>query len=344
VVKVISLLPSPELIERLRAQEVPADVVRITRPARAISAIASGTLCVRRQRPEVLVCFDYQSIVLGRLAGMAARVPVVISSIRNEKFGGRSRELLIRATDGLGTVTVTNSRIVARDLEKRGVVPGSRLAVIPNGIDLSAYESSPEVGVRIRRKLDIAPGAFVWLAVGRLWEQKDYPAMLAAFAASESGRSEGRLVIAGAGPLSRRLRSRADELGVADRVSFLGHVTNVADVMTAADALLLSSEWEGLPNAIMEAMATGLPVVAKRVGGVPELVTDGVTGLLAQPGRPDSLVAEMDRLFRMEASERRRLGAAGRAAIEKGYSLATVTKQWSDLIDMYLSDQRKGSE
>jgi glycosyltransferase involved in cell wall biosynthesis len=113
--------------------------------------------------------------------------------------------------------------------------------------------------------------------------------------------------------------------------------------MAAADAFLLSSAWEGLPNAIMEAMASGLPVIAASVGGVPELVAHRETGLLAEAGRPESLVLQMDELFGMEASDRWRLGSAGRAAIEKSFDLSTVTKQWSDLIDMYLSRTKEGT-
>jgi glycosyltransferase involved in cell wall biosynthesis len=335
-VKVISLLPSSELVDRLRALEVPVAVLKIFKPLRALTAVVSGIRQLLRQRPEVLVCFDYQSIVLGRLAGKAAKVPVVISSIRNERFGGRARERLIRATDRLGSVTVVNSGIIGDDIERRRIVPRDRLVVIPNGIDLKAHRSVLQERSRVRQALGVETDQFVWLSAGRLWKQKDYSTLLAAFAASESRKRGARLLIAGDGPLRSALGDRALELGIPDQVDFLGQRSDLPELMAAADAFVMSSAWEGLPNVIMEAMATGLPVVATRVGGVPELVDHRVTGLLADAGQQGALATEMDILAGMAEDLRHTLGRAGRSVIEETYQLDIVIKQWSDLIDMYL--------
>lgn len=219
-----------------------------------------------------------------------------------------------------------------------GAFDGRRGVVIHNGIALPpspAEDARSQVGrltptQRLRDELGIPSNGHLVLAVGRLSPEKDYPTMLRTVASREQElRARATcLVIAGGGPEEASLRALATELGVggeneppgtrvvtfpADRaaplVTFLGPRSDVPDLLQAADVLLLTSLWEGLPYVALEAMAARVPILATRVGGMPEVLADGVTGLLEEPGDMGGLGGSLLRLI-CEEPLRRRLGAA----------------------------------
>jgi len=120
-------------------------------------------------------------------------------------------------------------------------------------------------------------------------------------------------------------------LGIYDRVVFLGLRRDIPSLLDAADGYVLSSAWEGLPNVVMEAMAAVKPVVATCVGGVPELVQEGVNGYIVPPGDSEALPTAMVKMMALSEAERRAMGEAGRAYIEANYSLEHVVDQWEAL-------------
>lgn len=332
-VRLVTMLDRNHFERELAEVRVPVTVIPARPPARGATAVLSAVRLLRRWRPDVVVSFEYQSNLLGRLAGRLAGVPVVISSVRNEHFGGRARDRLIRLTDALATVTTTNSRRAASALVARSVVPAGRLLVVPNGIPAASYERPPGTGARVRRTLGVAPGAFLWAVVGRLEAQKDHATLLSALRTVQRRHPPQTLAVVGDGPLRPALERRVRALGLHGSVRFLGMRDDVPDVLAAADALVLASRWEGLPNVVMEAMAASRPVVATRVGGVPELVEDGVTGHLVPPGDPSALAAAMLRVSRAPVADRTTMGARGRAALRGGgYDLRDVQDRWVDLV------------
>ncbi len=293
-VRILSILPTAAFADEVAALGVGVTVLAPGARPGAAALVAAAVADLRRDRPDVLVSFVYQADVLARVAGRLAGVPVIVSSLRDERAGAgaqggraRARELLLRATDGLPTLTTTNSTAAAERFARRGVVSPRRLRVVPTGLDAGADARGPAVRDRVRAAC-APPGTLVWLAAGRLAAQKDHATLLGALAA----RPGERLWIAGEGLLRAELERRAADLGVADRVALLGLRDDLPDLLAGCDALALSSAWEGLPNVVLEAMAAARPVVATRVGGVAELVREGVTGALcprrrARPGRGD---------------------------------------------------------
>jgi glycosyltransferase involved in cell wall biosynthesis len=340
-VGILSILPTAAFAEEVAGLGVPVAHVRLHARMRALSAFAGGWQVLRAWRPDVLISFGFQANVLGRVAGALAGVPVRISSLRNERFGGRARELVNRTTSFLATTTTTNSERAAERFVARGVVPAGRLAVIPNSVDLAAIDA--DVGERegARRQLDVGDGDFLWLAMGRLHPQKDYPSLLAAFARLVSGHPSARLRIAGEGRLVGELTARVDDLGLAGHARLLGLRADVPRLLAAADALVLASAWEGLPNVIMEAMAARLPCVATRVGGVPELVEHGRTGTLVPPGDPEALARAMAGIMVLPPSERAAMGERGRAAVADRLSPDRVGEQWLELLDSCQRGRRR---
>ena len=157
---------------------------------------------------------------------------------------------------------------------------------------------------RWRRENGVAADALVFAHVGRFMAQKNHLDLVAAFQQVASADPRALLVLAGDGELRETVRARAASLGLEGAVRFLGLRDDVPELLGAADAFVLSSAWEGLPIAVLEAMAAGLPVVATAVGGVPELVRSGETGWLVAPGAPAALGAAMLALSRDLAAAR----------------------------------------
>jgi glycosyltransferase involved in cell wall biosynthesis len=174
----------------------------------------------------------------------------------------------------------------------------SRTRVVRYGIDAAEIRrNAPDRGA-VRRSLGIADDEILVGTVANLRATKGYPDLLRAAAATTPEAGNVKFVAVGRGPLEPDLRALRDELGLGARFEFLGFRPDAVELMTAFDIFCLPSHHEGLPIALMEALALGLPVVATRVGGVEELVSDGCEAVLVEPRQPDALAAALLALVR----------------------------------------------
>ena len=326
---VLSLRRRDYFADELYAAGVPVTFLEARGAGSASLALVRAVRLLRRWRPEVLVSFMWHANIFGRLAARAAGVPVVVTSIRNENFGGRLRPLLFRATNLLCDGATANAEAVANAMVRRGIVPAHKMHVTPNALargngDWSA--ARPDV----RREIGAAPADFVWLAVGRLEGQKDYSGLLRAMA-MVTADGPFRLVIVGDGTQRTKLEALAAALGVANRVAFLGARRDVGRLLAAADGFVLASAWEGLPNCVMEAMAAGRSVVATSVGGVSELIADGSIGVLVAPRDPAALARALAAVMAMPEPLRRQMGEAAQRAVSRDYGLDQVVATWERL-------------
>lgn len=286
---------------------------------------------LRQWKPEVLATFMFHANVVGRVAGRLARVPVVVSSVRSDNFGGDLRYRLLGATDRLADATVANSQIVADGLARRGVVSPDRLLRIPNAIPEPGSLPSSDERAALRAELGAAPDDFLWLAIGNLSRWKDYPVLLRAVARLRDAGVRGVVRIVGHGELEGELRALAASLDIEDRVRFVGFRADAARLAYAADGFVMSSHTEGMPNALMEALLAGTPAVATRVGGIPELVRDGEMGFLVPPGDPEAFADGMRRLAELAPEERATMGRAGREHVAAAHRYESVVDQWEGL-------------
>jgi glycosyltransferase involved in cell wall biosynthesis len=172
---------------------------------------------------------------------------------------------------------------------------------------------------------------FVWMAVGRFEVAKDYPNMLRAFARVRAGQEDTVLLLVGGGSLQEETEALTRSLGLTAAVRFLGMRSDVPELMSAADAYVMSSAWEGMPLVLLEAAAAGLPVVATLVGGNQEVVRHEETGFLVPPGDSDSLGDAMLRLTRSPEAERRAMGRRGREYVQRQYRLGRVVDRWEEV-------------
>jgi glycosyltransferase involved in cell wall biosynthesis len=334
-VRLVCMTPPEEMGRQALAGGLPITSLDMQRGQADWRSFQRFVNLLQSWRPHILTSFMYHANLLGRLAGKWAGVPLVVTSIRSERNGSAARDWLMRLTNWMDHSSTTNSQQVADSLMSRGLLSRRKLTVIPNGVDIAALTASPDERARIREELGVAPADFLWLAIGRLWEQKDYPTLLRAF--HGLGAPSARLAIAGRGPLLEELRRQAEQLGIGHQVMLLGVRRDVGALLSAADALVLSSAWEGMPNVVMEALAAARPVVATQVGGVAELVQPGKSGFLAPAGDADALCRAMGELMSLSPDHRRQMGLHGRNHIAAHYGLPTMADRWSALFGELMS-------
>jgi len=219
---------------------------------------------------------------------------------------------------------------------REGVV-ADRATVIPNGINFSAWERFPDTRTA-RAELDLPPDASVIGTVGRLHAQKGHDFLLSAAAKVLERIPEAVFLVAGYGPLRERLEARSAELGVASNVRFLGYRKDVQRILAALDVFVLPSLWEGMSNAILEAMAASKPVVATAVDGNVEQVVDGETGRLVPPADAEALADALIELA-ADSEKAREMGIRGRQYVEQKFPLSKMTAAYLDLYSRLLEEK-----
>jgi glycosyltransferase involved in cell wall biosynthesis len=266
---------------------------------------------LRGERIDVLHSHKFGSNVWAALLAPLARVPVLVAHEHTWSYEGQplrrflDRELIARRSAAFVAVSNEDRRRMI-EIER---IPPDAVTFVPNGIDALP----PGDGARVRRELGIPPEAPLVGAVAVLRPQKGLDVLVRAAAEAAREVPALRLAIAGEGPERARLEALASELGAADRVMLLGHRSDVPDLLAALDVAASSSWFEGSPLAMMEYMDAGLPVVATRVGGVPDLIDDGVQGRLVEPGDAGALARAIVELV----SDRERAAEMGARARER---------------------------
>jgi glycosyltransferase involved in cell wall biosynthesis/peptidoglycan/xylan/chitin deacetylase (PgdA/CDA1 family) len=291
------------------------------RAATARQLAAFSRWC-RDNRIAVMHTWDLYSNIFGLAGAAMARVPVRIGS-RRGLGGPAGPRRLQRAAYRAATRMVANSQAAAAQLRAEGV-PDTKIVVIPNGIDLSRFAQHT-----------YAPHPKRIAMVACLREEKRIDVLIAAAPRILERHPDAEFVIVGDGRCRAELEALARSTGVFERFQFLGHRDDVPVVLADADVFVLPSESEASPNVIIEAMAAGLPVVASRVGGIPELVGEGFTGRLVPAADRHALAdALLDLLDHPERAAA--FGRAARRRIEEAYSFDRMVAQFEELYESQL--------
>ncbi|HTQ04130.1 MAG TPA: glycosyltransferase [Polyangiaceae bacterium] len=252
----------------------------------------------------------------------------------------QTRRLWLRRTAAtLVDAYVAVTPLLAQVAAERAECDPSRIHVVPNGIDVTRFKPDPEARARVRAELGIPSGAWLVGTVGRLAPEKDQALLIRAMAPLLDERRQ--LVVVGDGPERAALERARAETWRAEFVHLIGARSDVAPYLAAMDAFVLSSRTEGLPLVLLEAMATGVPVVSTAVGGIPDLVESGVNGMLVPPEDERGLVRELVSLANQPTAGLK-LGQAGREAVLRRYSLAQMAERYEEIYQQVTSGvQRK---
>jgi glycosyltransferase involved in cell wall biosynthesis len=292
---------------------------------------------LRRTRPRIVHTFLLPASLYGRLAAMLARVPVVIGTEMNVYERKRQHHALAERLLMSGTDRVVAAAQSVRDFYIRQIhADPAKVDVIYNAVDWDHLHRTVDRDT-MRQSLGIPAAAAVVAVIGRLTEQKGHRYLLDALAHTPS-LERAHLVVAGDGDLGESLRDRAAALGLGSRVHFLGVRRDVGNLLHAIDLFVLPSLWEGLPLALVLAMGAGVPVVSTRVGGVPEVVEDGRTGLLVPPGDAEALGHAVARLIGDPALARL-LADTARAEVRPKFGVDSYVDSVVGLYDRLLRER-----
>jgi glycosyltransferase involved in cell wall biosynthesis len=289
---------------------------------------------LRAQRPDVLHTFLFQMNAYGSLAGRLLGIPVV-TSIRSKHYelARKHRLLAWQLMARLSDRVTANSADLRDTFCRHARVPRHRVTVIPNGVDAQRFGGAQRRAA-IRQQLDIPPTAPVIGAVGRTHPVKGHRFLVEAMARIAPRWPQARLLLVGdkVEPEFTALARIVSARGLGERVIFTGARDDVADLLGAMDVFALPSLSEGMSNALLEAMAAGLPVVATAVGGNPEVLAHGELGVLVPPGAPGELADAIAGILR-DYSVARALGERARAYVAQWYDWRQMANRYSLLYD-----------
>lgn len=298
---------------------------------------------IRAFEPTIIHSHMFHANLLGRVARLFFDVPRLVCTIHNLKEtsekGGPTwhKDILYRITDHLADKTTIICAAARERYEKVQAVPVSKLQTIPNGVDTQVYSSSKGAKKKARQELGLG-NEFVWLAVGRLVPQKDHENLLDAL--EQLGTSAFTLLIVGGGPLEKKLRDRRDQSFFREKIWFCGEHENILPFYQAADGFVMSSEFEGLSVALLEAASTGLPAVVTDVGGNAEVVIDEETGYLVPPGNPAQLAAAMRNVMDFPPDRWQLFSGAARRHVIETFRFPIVMDKWVNLYVELTEDAR----
>lgn len=279
--------------------------------------------------PTIVHTFLLTASLYGRFAALMARVPIVIGTEvniyeRKQRAHRVAERWLMRQTDAV----VASAESVRDFYVDQIAADPDKVVVIYNAVDWSQLEVTlPRP--QWRAQFDIPSDAPVAGIIARLTEQKAHRVLLEAMA-SRSELSALHLLVIGDGELRESLQQQSERLGLADRVRFVGARRDLGNILGAIDMFVMPSLWEGLPLSMVLAMGAGLPVVASRVAGIPEVVRHEHTGLLVQPGDAADLASALSRLL-ASANTRATLGANARAFVMPRFGVDGYIKSMTDL-------------
>lgn len=298
-----------------------------------LRAIARLRRLIIRFRPDVVHSHLVHANLLARITRIVVRMPLLICTAHNINEGGKFRELLYRITDRLCELTTNVSQeAVNRYIDIR-IAPKHKMKLVPNGIVVDQFKGLIDYEGHVRRELGIRSDEFIWLAVGRLVPVKDYENMITAFSRVIGKQSNSVLLIVGIGPDREALEQLCVTLQVQQQVKFLGLRRDISSLMSVADAFLLSSKWEGLPMVLLEACASGLPIVATDVGGNKEVVHEGLNGYLAMPNDSQQLSDRMNDLMSYSPIALQQMGEWGRNYVDKYFNMDVIIEQWTSIYE-----------
>ena len=325
------------------------DLSRKISPVRDLRAMLRLAQLIRRERPTILHTHTAKAGAVGRIAALlagGARPPIVVHTFhghvlrgyfgRITTFGFRTLERWLARTT---TALIAVSPEVRDDLVALHVAPASKFTVVRLGIDLGGRVDNDDAQRReSRRQMGLHEDAFVVGWVGRMTAVKRTESVVRALQKLVERGVDAYAVLVGDGPDRERLERHAHELGVIKRCLFLGYQVDVAPFYDAIDVLLLPSINEGTPVSVIESLAAGRPVVATRVGGIPDVVRDGVDGFLVESDDPNALAAPLAELA-AHPEQRARMGEAGRSRVVERYAVERLVDDVDTLYRRLLAER-----
>jgi glycosyltransferase involved in cell wall biosynthesis len=322
----------------VRPTVIPEMVTAFSLAPRDAKALLKLYALMRQERPDIVHTHTAKAGFLGRAAARLAGVPIIVHTFHGHVlhgyYGAMKNQLLRRVEQSLALVTdrlVTVSEQVRHDLVGYGIAKAEKISVVPLGFNLDPFLNSHAQQGEFRREMGLSDEHKLIGIVGRLFAIKNHALFLKSAALIVAREPAARFVVVGDGVLRPALENQAQDLGIADRVLFTGWHRDLPRICADLNVLVVSSDNEGTPVSAIEAMAAGCPVVATRVGGLPDLIDDHKTGRLVPPRDAEALAsAVLDLLNNTQTACE--LGQNAMAAVRQRF---TVQRLLSDMDHLY---------
>ncbi len=314
------------LVRRLERQAIPTHFLGARTIWQAPSTLRRLGRALRDFDPDIVQSFLFHANVLSALAVGGRKRPALFTGIRVAD-PSRWRQRVEAWTSRRARQVVCVSRDVADFCRAHTAFPSDKLCVIPNGIDPASYQHPAQQSAR---QLGLPEDRRILLYVGRLHRQKAVDWLLDQAPRFLATLPQHDLVLVGDGPERRALQQQAERLGIAHRVHFLGYRDDIPDLLAVADLLILPSQWEGMPNVVLEAMASRLPVVATRAAGVLELLGPLADQQTVQHGDGHALVEAIIRVVQ-HPEVARQWGQANHERVLQHFHLRQLIENYTHL-------------
>jgi glycosyltransferase involved in cell wall biosynthesis len=347
----LACAPGGRLIELAQKNHIRVhtfkNLVQPIHPVKDILTVVDLVSFLRRNYYHIVHTHNSKAGFVGRLAARIAGVPVVIHTVHGFAFHGQEpawRQLLYWSLEKLASHLCDRMIFISQPLIdwalKEGVTTKDKIVKIYSGIDLNKFQPATfDEEQRTREKWGIGPNDPVMGIVSKLWEGKGHEVLIRALKDVKKDINKAKLVIVGEGYLEDNLRSFTDNLGLTDSVIFTGFQADVSEVIRVFDVAVLPSFFEGMGRVLLEAMAMEKPVIASRVGGIPDIVKDGINGFLTTPGD----TKELGDALKILLNDKRlatRMGKEGRKGVTAEFSADMMVNAIKDVYKASL--ERKG--
>ncbi|GKQ75955.1 glycosyl transferase [Aeromonas caviae] len=320
-----------ETVNRPQSVKVKVAVLNMTKtPLGFIKAYWQARCLINKFKPDVVHSHMVHANLFARFLRISTHIRKLICTAHSSNEGGSGRMLAYRITDRLCDLNTNVSQEAVDISVKRGAVPtAARIIAMPNGIDTARFTFNPSSRANLRERLHVDDNTPLMLAVGRFTVAKDYPNLLTAFSQLPSELSHTQLVIIGTGEEQTNIEALTAQLGVTERVHFLGLQHNVHEWMSLADVYVMSSAWEGMPLVLLEAMACERVVVATDCGGVKEVL--GACGILVPAKNSTALSQGLRQGLVLSQVAAESQGKLARERVVNNYSLSAQAERWLTL-------------
>lgn len=320
--------PGSPLHRKAKDAGLPVFPMRISGEADILSVVRLS-MAMRRKKCRLVHCHDAHAAAVGFAAASMAKVPVRVISRRVDfplKKNLLSRRKYRKDVDAIIAISESVKGVLVK-----GGIDKKLIHVIPDGIDFAPYENKTSKDY-LRQELSFAPDDFLVGIVASLSDDKGHKYLIKASKHLRENTPKIKIIIVGEGPLRLDLDKRVKEIQGEDMVFFLGFREDIPQILNSLDVFVLSSDHEGLGSILMDAMACRLPIVATRVGGIPELVGHEHTGLLVPPQRPISLAKAILKMYN-DREFANKLGQRGYEIVHRKYSSESMAMKAIDLYE-----------
>jgi glycosyltransferase involved in cell wall biosynthesis len=330
--RLITLSKGGELLDQLRSQSVPVIELEIDR-----LNIRDGVRLMQilhQDKPRLLHTHLYHAGIAGRLLGSLAGIrTIVVHQQGPEQRRSNGRTWLDRHTSGLVDRYLVTCESVKMILHQREHIPIEKIAIIPNGIDIGAFQQT----YKRPAAWPVTPQVPIIGAVGRLSPEKGHHLFIDALSILRQQGCPFHAIVIGEGDSRDELTQKTKHLQLDEHISWVGKQTNVQEWLPFMDVFVLPSHWEGISLALLEAMAAGLPVVATHVGGNPDVVVNGSTGFLTQPSDPVQLAEAIRKLIESPIL-RQAMGQMGKSRCQEHFHIDVIVNRLNSFYQQILSD------